>query len=50
MSRKYITVITPPAITAPRGAQWAASAALWIARMVSARPSGTRQPTLKTAP
>ena len=39
MVRKFIQVLVPPAVEAPRGAAWAASVAIAIARFVSGRPA-----------
>jgi hypothetical protein len=50
MSSQHITVLAPPVIVAPRGAQWAAAAALWIARALSTRQAGALRPVLKAAP
>ena len=37
MSNPVIRVLVPRAVAAPRGAQWAAAAALWIARTLFRR-------------
>jgi len=39
MSRKFIHVLVPPAVETPRGAEWAANAAVAIARVVFHRPA-----------
>jgi hypothetical protein len=48
MARKFVQVLVPPAVESPRGAEWAASVAIAIARFVSRRPaveaSATRTP------
>ncbi len=48
MVRKFIQVLVPPAVESPRGAEWAASVAVAMARFVSRRPaveaSATRTP------
>jgi hypothetical protein len=47
MSSQFIKVLVPRAVATPRGAQWAAAAALWIAQGFSSRPAGIARPTLK---
>lgn len=39
MSNLFVKVLVPQAATAPRGAQWAAAAVVWIARALSPRPA-----------
>lgn len=44
MSPSLIKVISPPSTRAPRGADWAASCAVWLGRVLSARETPARQP------
>lgn len=37
MSNQFIKVHVPQAVTSPRGARWAATAAVWIAHVLFAR-------------
>ncbi len=46
MSTSLIKVIAPPPTTPPRGAEWAASCALWLGRALSARSPKTSRPAV----
>ena len=40
MSNPVIKVLVPQAVAAPRGARWAAAAAVWVARALFVRRAG----------
>jgi hypothetical protein len=44
MSSHVIKVLVPPSVVSPRGARWAAAAAVWIGRILSA-PGGPKRGT-----
>jgi hypothetical protein len=51
MTRHYLKVLVPPTVASPRGARWAADAAVWIARAFSSRRgSAAASPSTPTRP
>lgn len=44
MPNQFVKVLVPQAAAAPRGAQWAAAAVVWIAQALSPRPAKTLMP------
>jgi hypothetical protein len=50
MSGRFVKVLVPPSVEAPRGARWASELAVWIARSLRRAGFGSRSsPTARDA-